>query len=52
MQQPLAEEPQVPSKLVIQHNIENATRSSIILQPPSSEHNIASPLFAHLGQVR
>lgn len=36
---------------VIQHNIENATRSSIILQPPSSEHNIASPLFAHLGQM-
>ncbi|KAK5641442.1 hypothetical protein RI129_009989 [Pyrocoelia pectoralis] len=35
----------------IQHNIENATRSSIILLPPSSEPNIASPLFAHLGQM-
>lgn len=36
---------------VTQHNIENATRSSIILQPPSSHHNINSPLFAHLGQM-
>ena len=35
----------------VQHNIENATRSSIILQPPSSQHVIKSPLFAHLGQV-
>lgn len=34
-----------------QHNIENATRSSIILQPPSSQNSINSPLFAHLGQV-
>ncbi|KAF5306262.1 hypothetical protein FQA39_LY08960 [Lamprigera yunnana] len=40
-----------PTLSIIQHNIENATRSSIILQPPSSEHNIASPLFAHLGQM-
>lgn len=35
---------------VSQHNIENATRSSIILQPPTS-NSINSPLFAHLGQV-
>ncbi|KAB0793293.1 hypothetical protein PPYR_12913 [Photinus pyralis] len=40
-----------PSITTIQHNIENATRSSIILLPPSSEPNIASPLFAHLGQM-
>lgn len=51
IQQPSEEPPQATSKSVIQHNIENATRSSIILQPPSSEHNIASPLFAHLGQM-
>ncbi|XP_065163849.1 Golgi-specific brefeldin A-resistance guanine nucleotide exchange factor 1 isoform X2 [Atheta coriaria] len=35
---------------VSQHNIENATRSSIILQPPTS-NSINSPLFAHLGQM-
>ncbi|XP_022900368.2 Golgi-specific brefeldin A-resistance guanine nucleotide exchange factor 1 [Onthophagus taurus] len=32
-----------------QHNIENATRSSIILQPTQNVLN--SPLFAHLGQM-
>lgn len=37
--------------VVTKHTIENATRSSIILQPPSSQNNINSPLFAHLGQV-
>lgn len=36
---------------VVQHNIENATRS-IILQPPSSQQQVSSQLFAHLGQVR
>lgn len=36
---------------VVQHNIENATRS-IILQPPTSQQQVSSPLFAHLGQVR
>lgn len=35
---------------VVQHNVENATRS-IILQPPSTRQ-VSSPLFAHLGQVR
>ncbi|XP_045476199.1 Golgi-specific brefeldin A-resistance guanine nucleotide exchange factor 1 [Harmonia axyridis] len=36
----------------VQHNIENATRSSIILQPPPvKKSNISSPLFAHLGQM-
>lgn len=33
------------------HSIETATRSSIILQPPSSQQAVSSPLFAHLGQV-
>lgn len=32
------------------HDVVNATRNSIILQPPAMD-NIASPLFAHLGQV-
>lgn len=53
--QPLLEEHQkslTNSIKVTQHNIENATRSSIILQPPTSQHTINSPLFAHLGQVR
>jgi hypothetical protein len=36
---------------VVQHNIENATRS-IILQPPSTQQQVSSHLFAHLGQVR
>lgn len=37
---------------VVQHNIENATRSSIILQPPNSQHGMMnSTLFAHLGQM-
>lgn len=36
---------------VAQHNIENATRSSIILQPLASQQTVSSPLFAHLGQV-
>lgn len=35
----------------IPHNIENATRSSIILQPPSTQQPVSSHLFAHLGQV-
>ncbi|XP_044272751.1 Golgi-specific brefeldin A-resistance guanine nucleotide exchange factor 1 [Tribolium madens] len=35
---------------VLQHNIENATKS-IILQPPSSQQQVSSPLFAHLGQM-
>nr|CAI5834185.1 unnamed protein product [Callosobruchus analis] len=35
----------------IQHNIENATRSSIILQPPSMQQPVSSHLFAHLGQM-
>ncbi|KRT84282.1 hypothetical protein AMK59_313, partial [Oryctes borbonicus] len=42
---------QTNSIKVTQHNIENATRSSIILQPPTSQHTINSPLFAHLGQM-
>ncbi|KAJ8979327.1 hypothetical protein NQ317_006941 [Molorchus minor] len=29
----------------------NATRSSIILQPPSSQQPVSSHLFAHLGQM-
>ncbi|KRT85266.1 hypothetical protein AMK59_2713, partial [Oryctes borbonicus] len=51
--QPLLEEhkQQTNSIKVTQHNIENATRSSIILQPPTSQHTINSPLFAHLGQM-
>lgn len=51
MDRQLAEEYPKATISVTQHNIENATRSSIILQPPSSQHNINSPLFAHLGQV-
>ncbi|XP_066139607.1 Golgi-specific brefeldin A-resistance guanine nucleotide exchange factor 1 [Euwallacea fornicatus] len=35
----------------IQHNIENLTRSSIILQPPVSQQQVSSHLFAHLGQM-
>ncbi|KAL3273590.1 hypothetical protein HHI36_015022 [Cryptolaemus montrouzieri] len=36
----------------MQHNVENATRSSIILQPPPiQKSNVSSPLFAHLGQM-
>ncbi|XP_076275076.1 sec7 domain-containing protein garz isoform X2 [Rhynchophorus ferrugineus] len=35
----------------IQHNIENLTRSSIILQPPISQQQVSSHLFAHLGQM-
>ncbi|KAK9887809.1 hypothetical protein WA026_000124 [Henosepilachna vigintioctopunctata] len=36
----------------VQHNVENATRSSIILQPPPTQKSsISSPLFAHLGQM-
>ncbi|ERL94183.1 hypothetical protein D910_11465 [Dendroctonus ponderosae] len=35
----------------MQHNIENLTRSSIILQPPVSQQQVSSHLFAHLGQV-
>ncbi|GJQ80967.1 putative regulation of ARF protein signal transduction [Trypoxylus dichotomus] len=42
---------QTNSIKVTQYNIENATRSSIILQPPTSQHTINSPLFAHLGQM-
>ncbi|KAI4455886.1 guanyl-nucleotide exchange factor [Holotrichia oblita] len=52
--QPLLEEQkkqQVNNIKVTQHNIENATRSSIILQPLTSQHTINSPLFAHLGQM-
>ncbi|XP_025837200.1 Golgi-specific brefeldin A-resistance guanine nucleotide exchange factor 1 [Agrilus planipennis] len=37
--------------IVTQHNVENATRSSIILQPPSLGKNVASSLFSHLGQM-
>ncbi|VEN52793.1 unnamed protein product, partial [Callosobruchus maculatus] len=39
------------SQKPIQHNIENATRSSIILQPPSMQQPVSSHLFAHLGQM-
>ncbi|KAJ8926524.1 hypothetical protein NQ314_021126 [Rhamnusium bicolor] len=35
----------------VQHNVENATRSSIILQPPSTQQPVSSHLFAHLGQM-
>lgn len=36
----------------VQHNIETATRTSIILQPPSTgQQQVSSHLFAHLGQV-
>lgn len=43
---------QVPATVdnVVQHNIENATRS-IILQPPSNSKPVSSHLFAHLGQM-
>ncbi|KAJ3644551.1 hypothetical protein Zmor_022276 [Zophobas morio] len=46
------EPPQTPETNVevVQHNIENATRS-IILQPPSSQQQVSSHLFAHLGQM-
>ncbi|KAK9718628.1 Guanine nucleotide exchange factor in Golgi transport N-terminal [Popillia japonica] len=49
--QPLLEEQKKQQIKLTQHNIENATRSSIILQPPTSQHTINSPLFAHLGQM-
>ncbi|KAJ8916109.1 hypothetical protein NQ315_004476 [Exocentrus adspersus] len=51
------EEPQVqeqkldPHQKSVSHNIENATRSSIILQPPSTQQPVSSHLFAHLGQM-
>ncbi|XP_050302323.1 Golgi-specific brefeldin A-resistance guanine nucleotide exchange factor 1 [Anthonomus grandis grandis] len=35
----------------MQHNIENLTRSSIILQPPVSQQQVSSHLFQHLGQM-
>lgn len=35
----------------IKHSIENLTRSSIILQPPVSQQQVSSHLFAHLGQM-
>lgn len=35
----------------VQHSIENLTRSSIILQPPISQQQVSSHLFAHLGQM-
>ncbi|KAL1494184.1 hypothetical protein ABEB36_009823 [Hypothenemus hampei] len=40
------------SKNPLQHNIENLTRSSVILQPPvSQQQQVSSHLFAHLGQM-
>ncbi|CAH0564253.1 unnamed protein product [Brassicogethes aeneus] len=36
----------------VQYNIENATRTSIILQPPTTgQQQVSSHLFAHLGQM-
>ncbi|CAH1968968.1 unnamed protein product [Acanthoscelides obtectus] len=46
------EEPNVETvQKPVQHNVENATRSSIILQPPSMQQPVSSHLFAHLGQM-
>lgn len=51
MKEELFKEQEEKQVTVAQHNIENATRSSIILQPLSSQQTVSSPLFAHLGQV-
>lgn len=52
--QPNAEvKPNVPITVTktVQHNVENAARSSIILEPPTTQRTVSSPLFAHLGQM-